>query len=74
VRPFLLIDPRLCQACAACDAKAVCRMRAVVQLERGDLPVIESSRCRGCMICVPACPHGAVSAPDPRKTPTGNAP
>jgi len=41
----------------------VCKTRAIVQFERGDLPIIESSRCRGCLICLPACPFGAIETP-----------
>lgn len=41
-------------------ARQVCVTRALVQIERGDVPVIETSRCRGCNICFLACPFGAI--------------
>jgi Fe-S-cluster-containing hydrogenase component 2 len=55
-----------CQTCSTCQARLVCKTRAIVQYERGDLPAIDASRCRGCMVCIPACPFGAVQkAGDP---------
>ena len=37
------------------------------QYERGDLPVIDHTRCRSCMVCIPACPFGAVVREDPQR-------
>ncbi|MEJ5199121.1 MAG: 4Fe-4S binding protein [Anaerolineae bacterium] len=42
----------------------MCKTRAIVQFERGDLPAIDAGRCRGCMVCIPACPFGAVQKAD----------
>ena len=70
VRPILRIDTYACQTCSACQARLVCNTRAIVQYERGDLPAIDAGRCRGCMICIPACPFGAVQkAADARQSP-----
>jgi Fe-S-cluster-containing hydrogenase component 2 len=60
MRPILHVDTYACQTCASCQARLVCKTRAIVQYERGDLPAIDASRCRGCLICIPACPFGAV--------------
>ena len=60
MRPLLYIDLDRCRECGRCQARTVCRTRAIVQLERGDAPVIEAARCMGCMVCVPVCPHGAI--------------
>ena len=60
MRPILHVDMHACQTCSACQARAVCKTRAIVQLERGDLPAIDAARCRGCMVCIPACPFNAV--------------
>ncbi len=60
MRPALQIDVHTCQTCATCQARLVCKIRAIVQYERGDLPAIDMGRCRGCMICISACPYGAV--------------
>lgn len=60
MRPILRIDARLCQTCSPCQARSACKTRAIVQYERGDLPIIEQSRCLGCLACIPACPHDAV--------------
>ena len=68
MRPILRIDTYACQTCSACQARLVCKTRAIVQYERGDLPAIDAGRCRGCMICIPACPFGAVQkTPDARQ-------
>ena len=61
MRPILRVDMYTCQTCSTCQARAVCRTRAIVQYERGDLPVINHERCRACMVCIPACPFGAVA-------------
>jgi len=63
LRPILRVAPNLCHTCATCRARRVCKTRAIVQFERGDLPIIEASRCRGCLICLPACPFGAIEPP-----------
>ena len=68
MRPILRVDLYTCQTCSTCQARAVCRTRAIVQYERGDLPVIDHTRCRACMVCIPACPFGAVVREDPPKT------
>jgi len=60
MRPILRVDTYVCQTCSGCQARLVCKTRAIVQYERGDLPAIEHERCRGCMVCIPACPFGAV--------------
>ena len=70
MRPILRIDTYACQTCSACQARLVCKTRAIVQYERGDLPAIDAGRCRGCMICIPACPFGAVQkTPDAKPSP-----
>jgi Fe-S-cluster-containing hydrogenase component 2 len=56
--PYL--DAELCQCCDKCAARAVCRSKALVQLDRGDSPFVDASRCYGCDLCVPACPFGAI--------------
>jgi Fe-S-cluster-containing hydrogenase component 2 len=60
MRPILRVDTYVCQTCSTCQARLVCKTRAIVQYERGDLPAIDHERCRGCMVCIPACPFGAV--------------
>lgn len=64
MRPILHVDMYFCQSCTTCAARTVCKTRAIVQYERGDLPAVDMSRCRGCMACIPACPFGAVRRAD----------
>jgi dihydromethanopterin reductase (acceptor) len=51
----------LCLACPRCPARQVCRSKAIVQIDRGEPPFIDPSRCYGCQVCIPACPHGAIA-------------
>lgn len=60
MRPTLYIDPALCQMCLSCAARRACRPRAILQLDRGELPAVDAVRCLGCKACVPSCPHGAL--------------
>jgi len=60
MRPILYVEPALCQMCPSCAARRVCKPRAIVQFERGDLPAVDASRCLGCKECVPACQYGAL--------------
>ena len=50
----------LCQSCRKCMAREVCRSKALLQLDPGEPPFIDPSRCYGCRTCIPACPHGAI--------------
>ncbi len=60
MRPILYVEVSACQTCDTCRARSACKTRALHQFERGDLPTIEIDRCLGCLLCIPACPHGAV--------------
>jgi Fe-S-cluster-containing hydrogenase component 2 len=64
MRPVMLVYANLCQSCLRCQARQACKLRAIVQFESGDLPIIETQRCRGCQSCVPACPYGAIGPED----------
>ncbi len=57
---LLHIDPHLCQACQRCTAAKACRTKAIVQIDPGETPYLETERWRDCWACIPACPHGAV--------------
>ncbi len=50
-----VIDWELCQVCYPCEAKQVCKTRAIVQIDPGELSFIEYNRCTNCGLCVPAC-------------------
>ncbi len=54
------IDETLCQACRKCAARTVCRVKAIVAIDPGEPPFIDGNLCYGCMICLPACPYGAI--------------
>lgn len=56
--PYIVDD--LCKACGKCLARASCRSKAILQLDPGEPPFIDASRCYGCRTCIPACPHGAI--------------
>ncbi len=50
-----VIDWQSCQVCNPCQAKLVCRTRAIVQIDPDEPPYIELGRCSGCGACVLAC-------------------
>mgnify|MGYP001137425721 CR=1 FL=1 len=54
------VEEHVCHLCQACKARAACKTKAVMILDPGESPYIDGSRCRGCLVCVPACPFGAV--------------
>ena len=54
------VDDDKCEACHRCLARAVCKSKAILQLDPGEPPFIDSSRCYACYVCIPACPNGAI--------------
>ncbi len=61
VVPF--VDLNLCRACRKCIARAVCRSKALTQVDPGEPPFVDPSRCYGCHLCVVECPFGAIVIP-----------
>lgn len=62
----LRIDEELCLVCDDCLAHRQCRGNAIRIIDRGEAPFLDLSRCWGCMICVAACPAGAIVRQDRR--------
>ncbi len=60
VQIMLEVDDDLCRVCKRCLASEACRGKAFRILDKGEAPFIDMSRCWGCMLCIPACPAGAV--------------
>ncbi len=58
-----VIDAEICRICRVCQARRACRMKAIVRFDPDDLPFVDGARCRGCLVCLPACPFGAVQKP-----------
>jgi MinD superfamily P-loop ATPase len=56
------VDETLCQACDKCPARKVCKTKAIVAIDPGEPPFIDGNLCYGCLLCVPACPLGAIVA------------
>jgi len=54
----------LCQACRKCLAREACRSKAILQIDPGEPPFIDPSRCFGCRACIPACPVRAIFPED----------
>lgn len=50
----------LCLACRKCQARTVCRTKAILQIDPGEPPFIDANLCYGCLACIPACPQGAI--------------
>jgi len=54
------IDWDYCQVCDPCQARPVCKVRAIVQIDPDDAPYIDQTRCNGCALCITACPQDAI--------------
>lgn len=61
---MLKVDDAVCRVCGKCLASESCRGNAFIRLERGESPFLDNSRCWGCMVCMTACPFGAVVVHD----------
>ncbi|HEY63563.1 MAG TPA: 4Fe-4S binding protein [Caldilineae bacterium] len=58
-----IIADSVCQACRRCLARQVCKAKAIVRIDPDEAPFVDGARCRGCLVCMPACPFGAVQKP-----------
>jgi MinD superfamily P-loop ATPase len=56
------VDESQCRVCRRCVARQACRVKAMVAIDPGEPPFVDGSRCYGCLVCVPACPHEAILA------------
>ncbi len=50
----------MCMACHYCDARRVCTIKALLQIDPGEPPFVDVHRCMGCFDCVDACPFEAI--------------
>jgi MinD superfamily P-loop ATPase len=60
------IDWDLCQGCNPCEARRVCKTRAIVKFSADELAFVDRDRCRGCGVCLPACGFLAVHLNNPQ--------
>ena len=73
--PYVRLDRRACEACGAC---AEACPRDVIGMI--DIPLHHHARlrhpecCRGCLACVKACEHAAMTAASRRASPAAAAP
>jgi len=56
----LYVDDSLCQVCRGCLAQQVCKVRAIVRIDRDEAPMIDVHRCHGCLACQLECPFNAI--------------
>lgn len=56
----LHVDHDRCHACRLCMAQQVCKVKAIVRIDRDEPPFIDVHRCHGCMICSVECPFQAI--------------
>jgi formate dehydrogenase iron-sulfur subunit len=55
-----VVVEEVCQACRRCEARKVCRTKAILQIDLDEAPFIDANLCYGCLACIPACPYGAI--------------
>lgn len=59
-KALLYIDGAGCRACRRCLAQQVCKVKAIVRIDRDEPPFIDTHRCHGCKLCVVECPFHAI--------------
>jgi translation initiation factor RLI1 len=52
-------DPAHCVD-GVCFVKRNCPVKGIVQMDPGDQPIVDWTRCRGCSVCVARCPLKAI--------------
>ncbi len=57
---ILTIDQQACYGCRRCLGARVCPSKAIRSIDPGEAPYIDVDLCRECMVCIPACPSGAI--------------
>lgn len=55
------VDWTICQSCDPCEARQVCKTRAILKIDVDEPAYIELSLCNGCGNCVSACLYSAIS-------------
>lgn len=54
------VDAANCRTCRKCIARQACRLKALVQFEPNELPYVDQTLCRGCLVCMEKCPFLAI--------------
>ncbi len=63
----VVIDTHLCEACGNCTEACRQHVLGIVSFPfHHHAKVSHAERCRGCLRCVRACPHGAIQPLGPR--------
>jgi len=57
------VNWHLCQGCDPCEARAACKVKAILKIDPGEPVFIEPSLCNNCQVCVPVCSFGAIGLP-----------
>ena len=62
--PQATVDPAKCDPAhctgGVCFVKKNCPLKGIVQMDPGDQPIVDWTRCRGCSVCVAKCPLKAI--------------
>jgi len=58
----IYVDGNRCRVCGRCPAQRVCKVKAVIRIDRDESPFVDVHRCYGCMLCVLECPFDAIIA------------
>ena len=60
-RGLLYVDNNHCHSCRRCLAQQVCKVKAIVRIDRDEPPFIDVHRCHGCKLCLVECPFEAIA-------------
>ncbi len=55
-----VIDYSRCEGHDPCPAREACPTKAIIQMDRGEVAIVNGALCLGCGDCVPACPDKAI--------------
>lgn len=60
-KAVLHINPDRCRLCRRCMAQKVCKVKAIVRIDREEAPYVDIHRCHGCRVCIVECPAQAIN-------------
>lgn len=54
------VETDICSGHESCPARKACPTKALFQMDPGEVVTVNGSICRGCGVCISACPEKAI--------------